>query len=124
MKRLNRSHENLTIQDFAGQPEYYASHQYFLGVGNAVYVLVFDLRDFVVDRVSATIHRAMYWLNFLGSAQTDRSVSMPIVLVATHGDCDEKVTLAAEFRSFAKDFRPYVESRFGVVFNGRVRSGS
>ena len=123
MKRLNTHRNTLPIQDFAGQPEYYASHQYFLGAGNAIYILVFDIRRFAGDRakIEGAETDALYWLNFLGSVQKVQEEARPLVLIATHADCAEASEARPNFKLFYRKVKLHGKERFGLHLRYKVR---
>jgi hypothetical protein len=79
--------------DFGGQREYYVTHQLFL-TDRAVYILVFDLKSFEMDKVGVV---ADQWLD---SVQA-KTPGAQVVLVATHADACSKSEAARGCEKFA-----------------------
>ena len=66
--------------DFAGQEEYYATHQCFLSTG-ALYILCFSLETFTTDD-STSLQNMVEWLQSIEL----RAPHSPIIIVGTHLD--------------------------------------
>jgi hypothetical protein len=88
----------LQVWDFAGQMEYYASHQLYLSDAHAIYLLVADLSRSRPDDFAAQLN---YWLGMLLCKKSPERVAanhLParIVFVGTHVDKITGRTTATE----------------------------
>ena len=83
--------------DFAGQEEYYATHQCFLSTG-ALYILCFSLETFHQDEKS--LQNMTEWLQ---SIQL-RAPNSPVIIVGTHLDKVNELT--------AQEIKEILENRF------------
>ena len=81
------------ILDFAGQIEYYVTHQLFLSDVYCMYVVVSSLYQRQSDgsmKLKSNIcsGRIRFWLSFLSSL-FDRNTQVPVSIVLSHGDCNK-----------------------------------
>ncbi|XP_072033666.1 uncharacterized protein [Amphiura filiformis] len=79
---------NLSLWDFAGQDLYYNTHHTFMSA-HAVYIIVFDLVKFQIDRCRQT-NRINFWMD-----SVRQHSNSSIFLVGTHRDCVDDRTLSA-----------------------------
>ena len=72
----------MSVWDYAGQPEYYPTHELFLLDGLALFLVVCSL---ALDAQTRLQH-AMYWLCFVRTRFQHRSVLPKVVLCGTNRD--------------------------------------
>ena len=83
----------IDVLDFAGQIEYYITHQLFLSDVYCVYILVSALYGregngpFTLQS-SICAERLRYWLSFI-SCLFDKETEIPALIALTHGDCGD-----------------------------------
>ena len=77
---------NMVIYDFAGQQEYYSSHdavlERIMRNSAAIFVCVIDLRQ-CMDKISESID---YWISFIENACSSAQGSSHIIIVGSHAD--------------------------------------
>ena len=78
------------LLDYAGQPEYWLSHQFFLSASNSIYVVVVSLKD---ANGANFKERFLYWATFLASQRRSHAKPTKVVVVGTHRDEAEPATI-------------------------------
>ena len=99
------------LLDYAGQPEYWISHQYFLTAWNSVYVIVVSLKEENEARKSFK-EQLLYWLAYLASQQRRKELLGRIVVVGTYRDVATNATVA-EFDAVMEELTQHVLPTLG-----------
>ena len=111
-KEETQHHVRVDVLDFAGQIEYYVTHQLFLSDIYCVYVLVSSLYKRIEDgsfklQSGVCAERLRYWMSFIRCLFNERT-KVPAVIALTHGDCGNSHQDAQHYAdsSNAESFRP------------------
>ena len=111
-----------SVWDFAGQPEFYVTHELLLanpgGMASAVYVVVVSLAQDPAER-EATLK---YWLRFIASRTASHSGELPqVVLVVTHADAAGADVSAAAAGGLTSKWATLQLSEARAVFGGKLQ---
>eukprot|EP00301_Raphidiophrys_heterophryoidea_P008854 c13196_g1_i1.p1 GENE.c13196_g1_i1~~c13196_g1_i1.p1 ORF type:complete len:793 (+),score=244.08 c13196_g1_i1:900-3278(+) len=71
-----------SVWDYAGQPEYYVTHELFLVDEEALFVVVCSLADASESRKQ----HVMYWLRFIKTRFEDKNAKPTVILVGSNRD--------------------------------------
>ncbi|XP_070550407.1 death-associated protein kinase 1-like [Ptychodera flava] len=107
------------VWDFAGQPEYYVTHNMFLRANDTVFINVFKVMD-VIDGFDGTLtEKLLTWPRFIKSRRSDDQSSdnkPTVILVASGAD---HVTESRRHRAIkiVEDIRTEIQNMFGEYLN-------
>ncbi|XP_070579221.1 death-associated protein kinase 1-like [Ptychodera flava] len=107
------------VLDFAGQPEYYVTHNMFLMADDSVFFVVFKIIDVIDDFDGTLTEELLTWPRFIKSRISDdhKSDSRPIViLVASGADMVEKHRSNHAIK-VVEDIRTRTKEIFGRYLN-------
>ncbi|XP_070547207.1 death-associated protein kinase 1-like [Ptychodera flava] len=105
--------------DFAGQPEYYVTHNMFLRADDSLFLVVFKIMDVIDDFDGTLTEELLTWPRFIKSRISDdqRSENKPtVILVASGADMVEKL-LQDNATKVVEDIRAQIQVMFEEYLN-------
>ena len=108
------------VLDYAGQPEYWMSHQFFLTTSNSIYVLIVSLREI---SMATFAEQFLYWAAYLASQRRPGSTATRLVVVATHKDSVDN-SLVVEFKQLVDDLAATILPKLGLQIGYLTVSGA
>ena len=101
------------LLDYAGQPEYWVSHQYFLSASNSVYVIVVSLVP-PNEAAKSFNQQLLYWIAYLASQRRPKAQLTRIVVIGTYRDVVSDVVVT-EFENLVQQIAQHLLPELGFV---------
>ncbi|XP_070550821.1 death-associated protein kinase 1-like [Ptychodera flava] len=105
--------------DYAGQPEYYVTHNMFLRADEAVFMVVFKIMDEINDFRGKLTEKLLTWPRFIKSRITgvQSSESKPTVILVASGADNVEESRRPRAIKVVEDIRKQVRGMFKDHFN-------
>ncbi|XP_070546917.1 death-associated protein kinase 1-like [Ptychodera flava] len=105
--------------DFAGQPEYYVTHNMFLRADDSVFLVVFKIMDVIDDFDGTLTEELLTWPRFIKSRISDdqSSENKPTVILVASGADMVETPLHDHAIKIVEDIRAQIQVMFGEYLN-------